>query len=105
MNFKLLFVALVAAQLTGCAMVQTRAGSGALYTKVKDFTNVRYINTKTTKTGKACATNILGMILTGDMSLDKAKQDGNIRKVSTVDIEGSSILGLYSNVCLIARGN
>ena len=102
---KFLILLLLSLSLTGCALVGSRAGYGFLYTEVKDFTGTEYVNTKFTRTGKACATNILGLFLTGDMSLDRAKKNGKIRKVSTVDYEGKSILGLYSTVCLVARGN
>ena len=104
MKLTLIILALISTQIIGCASVGSRAGSGMLYTDVKDFTDVSYINTKFSKTGKACATNILGLFLTGDMSLATAKKNGEIKRVATVDYEGKSILGLYSTVCLVATG-
>lgn len=90
--------------VTGCATVPSRAGSGFLYSNVKDYTNVEYINLATSKKGVACGNNILGLVVMGDMSIDTAKKKGGITKVATVDFEGTSILGLYSTVCLVVRG-
>lgn len=98
-------IALVTVGLfTGCATVGSRAGAGMLYTNVKDYTNVEYINGGTSKVGKACGNNILGLVVTGDMSLDSAKKKAGITKVSSVDYEGNSILGLYNTVCLVVHG-
>ncbi|MBY0315068.1 MAG: TRL-like family protein [Bdellovibrionales bacterium] len=95
---------ITASLMTACASVPNRAGMGILYTDVKDFTNVEYINLGTSKKGVACANNILGMVVTGDMSIEAAKKKGGITKVATVDMEGKSILGVYSTVCLVVRG-
>jgi hypothetical protein len=90
--------------LTNCATVGSRMGSGIFYTNVKDYTNVEFENIGTSKAGKSCGTNILGLVVTGNTSIDAAKKKGGITKVATVDFEGTSILGLYSTVCLVVRG-
>lgn len=59
---------------------------------------------KSTKTGKACMTSILGMVATGDASIAKAKSDGAITKVATVDYDVTNVLGLYGKYCTIITG-
>jgi hypothetical protein len=104
MNLRSIVFVLMALSLTNCATVPSRIGMGLWYTNVKDYTNVEYINGGTSKAGKSCGTNILGLIATGNTSIDAAKKKGGITKVATVDFEGTSILGLYSTTCLVVRG-
>jgi uncharacterized protein YceK len=57
------------------------------------------------KKGEACGMSILGIIATGDASIDSARRNGGIRSISTVDEEFTSILGgLYHSKCTIVRG-
>ena len=56
------------------------------------------------KVGRACANTILGAIATGDASIETAKKNGNIRSVSTVDVESTNILFLYSTYCTVVTG-
>lgn len=57
------------------------------------------------KTGEACASNILGMILTGDMSLEAAAQAGGISKVASVDYSYTNVLGFFAKACTIVNGD
>ncbi len=58
------------------------------------------------KTGEACATSILGLILTGDMSLEAAAAAGGISKVASVDYSYTSILvGVMQKSCTIVNGD
>src|SRR5215831_644502 len=57
------------------------------------------------KTGRACATGILGLVAFGDASLDTAKKAGGITSVHSVEYEGTGFLGfIYSNACTIVHG-
>ena len=51
------------------------------------------------------ATNILGLIATGDSSIDAAKKAGGIKDVSSVDHDSTSILGLFGTFCTVVKGN
>ncbi len=62
--------------LTGCA------------TKVLKEADITTNTGANQKTGEACVTNILGVVATGDASINKAAKNGGIKKVSTVDITG-----------------
>ncbi len=56
------------------------------------------------KTGKACASSILGIIATGDASIDTARRNGGITSISIVDEEMTNILGLYATHCTVVHG-
>ena len=58
------------------------------------------------KKGKACATNILGLIAEGDASIVAAAKNGNITNVTTIDSEFESYLfGIFSKKCTLVSGN
>lgn len=56
------------------------------------------------KTGKSTCISILGLIAAGDCSIDKAKKDGNISKVISVEYESFSVLGIYASYTTIVKG-
>lgn len=59
--------------LTGCATGPSPTGIG-LYTDVKG--PITATSLPATKTGKACAQTVLGIVNTGDASIDSAKKAG-----------------------------
>lgn len=101
--YQIAAVSLAASLLAGCANVATPT-AGLFYTKVQGPITTGN-GTNTTKTGQACATNILGIIATGDASIDAAKKAGGIATVSSVDHDSTSILGLYAKFCTVVKGN
>jgi hypothetical protein len=56
------------------------------------------------KTGKAGATNILGLFEIGNAGILEAARNGNIKKISIVDCEICSVLQLVSTYKTIVRG-
>jgi hypothetical protein len=59
-----------------------------------------------TKTGKACGTGILGIIATGDTSVEAAMNNGGIKKaVFTEQYIRNIVWGIYVEVCTIVKGN
>src|SRR2546428_6538724 len=89
--------------LSGCAYAASPL-FGGLYTKVNGPVNATS-NQAGNKTGRVCANSILGIIATGDASIESAKRAGGITSVTSVDFESTSILGLYATFCTIVRGN
>lgn len=61
--------------------------------------------TKTEKKGKACATNLMGLIASGDASVAAARSNGSITRVATVDYDYFNILSVYTKSCTIVRGD
>ncbi len=61
-----------------------------------------------TKHGEACVLNILGLVAVGDASVEKAKRNGNIKNVYTINREifGLSLyLPIFANSCTVIRGS
>ncbi|MCS6990000.1 MAG: TRL-like family protein [Chloroherpetonaceae bacterium] len=57
------------------------------------------------KVGKASGTVYLGILAFGvDVSIQKAAKNGGITKISTVDIQHDSILGLVDTYTVIVTG-
>ncbi len=81
---------------------------GALYTSVKTPASaVAYYGPQATsnaKVAKVTATNILGLIATGDASLEAAMRESGIKKVHHIDQEVTSILGLWSTYTIYVYG-
>lgn len=99
---KITTILVCAAWLSGCA-VAAAPTNGLLFTNVQGPINANE-GTATSKEGKACANNILGLIASGDASIEAAKADGGISKITTVDHSSTSILGLYAQFCTVAYG-
>ena len=62
---------------------------------------------KTEKRGIACVTNILGLITYGDSSVEKAKKDGRITKVTFVDASYKDFqwyIPFFQKGCTMVKG-
>ena len=98
---KLLAITAAALVIAGCATPRTEVG-GALFAVTQQPLLVTGNTGK--KMGKACATNMLGLFISGDMSVEAAKKNGGITRVATVDkdIKGYAI---WAEVCTIVTGD
>lgn len=56
------------------------------------------------KTGTAMASSILGIVATGDASIEAAAKDGGITRIHHVDHHSKNILGLYAEFTTIVYG-
>jgi hypothetical protein len=87
----------------GCTVPMRTPVLGFIYTNVQsgeEATNVP----SPTKRGEACATSILGLVATGNASIDAAARQGGITSIAYVDASHSTILGLYSEYCTLVYG-
>lgn len=103
------FIAAGAWMLQGCgAFIPTPMGAAGLYTSISCPSEALALecnaNVAQTKTGTASATNILGIISTGDYSIMAAMRNGNIKKVHHVDVKIENVLGLFATKTLIVYG-
>ncbi|GAB82507.1 hypothetical protein EB105725_25_00240 [Shimwellia blattae DSM 4481 = NBRC 105725] len=57
------------------------------------------------KTGRACAQSILGLVNTGDASIETARKAGNITTVASIDYETTGAFPFYGKNCLIVTGS
>ena len=83
----------VAAPVMGVLMLDTQYGDSAT------------AGPAPTKQGKACAKSIMGLVATGDASIQAAKANGGISTISHVDHSANSILGIVAEWCTIVKGN
>jgi hypothetical protein len=89
--------------LTGCAYTTRAPLTGFLYTNVKDGDSPGPAAAPT-KTGRACANSILGLVAKGDASIEAAAQQGGISTISYVDHESKVYVLVYAEYCTIVRG-
>jgi len=99
---KLVFAFSVALLLSSCATVKSPL-SGILYTNVKAPVAVTG-NSNSTKVGTSQATSILGIVATGDASIDAAAKSAGITKIHHVDEESRSILGIFAKYKVFVYG-
>lgn len=57
-----------------------------------------------TKVGQASATSILGIVGTGDASIQAAAKKAGITKISHVDESATSVLGIYAKYTTTVYG-
>jgi hypothetical protein len=60
--------------------------------------------TEASKVGRAVCKSILGLIATGDCSIEAAKKAGGITTVSSVDAEISTVLFFFAEHTTVVRG-
>jgi len=95
--------------MQGCgAMIPTPMGFAGLYTSITCPSEALALecnaNVGQEKVGRARATNILGIISTGDYSIAAAMQNGKIKKVHHVDMKIENVLGLFAIKEIIIYG-
>ncbi len=88
----LALMATVAILFSSCAMSRRAPLTGLLYTSTKAPGFVTG-NAGATKVGTAEAMSILGLVATGDASIDAAAKAAGISKIHHVDEECTAILG------------
>ncbi len=92
----------VVALISSCATVKSPL-SGIWYTNVKAPVAVTG-NSNSTKVGTSQATSILGIVATGDASIDAAAKSAGITKIHHVDEESTSILGFFAKYKVFVYG-
>jgi hypothetical protein len=98
----LIVLSLLLVSVSGCATVASPVPAW-LYQNVHGPVDAEN-GVEPVKEGKACATNILGIVSTGDASIDAAKQAGGIKEVASVDYQVNSVLGLFAKFCTVVKG-
>lgn len=95
--------ALVAVAVSMQSCIATQAGTGGLYTNVKQG-EMATSNVRGSKMGTAKASAYLGLIAIGDASVEAAARDGGITRISHVDSQKKSILGIVTSTTTIVYG-
>jgi hypothetical protein len=89
--------------LSGCAYALAPVSS-VIYGKVRGPITATSQAGPATKTGRACANSVLGIVASGDASIDAAKRAGDITNVVSVDFESTNVLYLYATFCTVVHG-
>lgn len=101
---KLAALVVALSALNGCAMAQG-GNTHAMGTIYSGYKSPGVIGTgQVGKTGEACVSSILGIVATGDASLEAAKKAGGITTIAHVDHEQFAVLGVYATSCTIVHG-
>lgn len=87
--------------LSGCAMSRAPL-TGVWYSDVQS--GIAATPQVGPKVGEACAKSILGLVATGDASIEAARRNGGIISIASVDEKNTSLLGVYATHCTIVRG-
>ncbi|WP_244944171.1 TRL-like family protein [Leptospira meyeri] len=58
-----------------------------------------------TKEGISCAKSYLGLLAFGDASVETSQKNGNIREITSIELESYNFLGIYAKLCTITKGN
>ena len=90
--------------LSSCALPMPSVGPGYILTTTKEGLSANN-NVPITKSGEACATNILGILSFGDSGIEAAKKSADIKEVATVDREYFSVLGIFAEACTVVAGS
>ncbi len=96
---RFILILMVVLMLAGCA---SYVPMGIVYTDGK--MGIQAVSGAAGKTGKACMTSILGLVATGDASIEAAKAAGGITEVTNINYEVNNILGIYGQYCLVVQG-
>jgi len=78
---------------------------GVIYTKVEAPVAAGDGPVKYTKVGKAEAQSVLGLIATGDASIQTAARNADIRTIKYVDYHVENILGIIGRYTTTVYGN
>lgn len=99
---KLLAIVFLASFLSGCAFVAAPT-TGLIYTDVKAPFAVTD-NEGSSKVGTGEITSILGIVATGDASIDAAAKSAGITKIHHVDYQAMSVIGIYAKYTIMVYG-
>lgn len=97
--FGLLFIVAV---MSSCAVGKAPI-AGFAYTDIKDGLAVTS-NAGSSKIGTAKAVGYVGLVATGDASIETASKKAGITHIHHVDYQTTSILGIYTTYTTIVYG-
>ncbi|MFZ9470327.1 MAG: TRL-like family protein [Rickettsiales bacterium] len=107
---KIISLILLSLFVASCAQTSNGVNSGFIYTSWKDRDPISRVDNSVpaNKSGKACVKSTLGLVATGDSSIDAAMKNGDIKKVSYVDrtFEAFNIyIPIFQEGCTVVYGN
>lgn len=101
---KLIASCAMAVLLSGCATALSPV-SGVLYTNVKAPFAATSAPEQPQRVGRSSVRSVLGLIATGDASIQTAARNGGIREIHFVDYESQNFFGVLSEFTVVVYGN
>ncbi|KZY36181.1 hypothetical protein A3754_06900 [Alcanivorax sp. HI0083] len=101
---KTLLLLVSAVVLSGCASA-TMPVTGFLYGNVKAPMAATASSEKPTRVGRASARSILGVVASGDASIQTAARNGGITEIHHVDYESQNFFGVLAEFTVVVYGN
>lgn len=91
---------------TGCAASAQSPVTGSLYADAQGpvAATANTTSPETPRVGRASATSILGLLGTGDASIQAAMENGDISEIHYVDYKATNLLGLYAEYTVVVHG-
>lgn len=100
-----LFAAFLAAGCAGYYQAPVVPGKGCLFADVSAPMDLDVEKSGLgTKSGEAKSKNVLGLISTGDCSIQTAAKNGGITDIRHVDYKFTNILGVYAEFTTVVHG-
>lgn len=99
---KKLFIIATTLIIASCASPNSEMGRAIVFDTIEPITVTS--NDKGSKVGEACGKNVLGVVTMGDLSIEKARENGNISSITSVDKKVTGHI-FIADVCTIVRGN
>ncbi len=90
--------------MVGCGAMTVSPVTGFLYTDIKAPVTATS-HTSYSKIGTASCTSILGLIATGDASIEAACKSVGITKIHHVDYHSNNILGIVATFKIFVYGD
>lgn len=100
---RLLAIAVLCAMLGGCAAA-IQPATGFVYSDIKGAMTATD-NSGFSKVGTSKCTSILGIVATGDASIDAAARSAGISRIHHVDYHTKNILGIYAEHTVYVYGD
>ena len=89
----------------GCYTAPVMPPSGWVYSQVRAPLDTDLARTSLGKSGEASTTCILGMVATGDCSVQAAAKSAGLTTVNHADYEYYNVLGVYQRFTVRVYGN
>lgn len=101
---KRMTVLLLATLLGGCAMA-TAPVNGFVYSNVEAPLTATASPDEAQRVGRASARSILGVVASGDASIQTAARNGGITEIHHVDVQSANFFGVLAEYTVVVYGN
>jgi hypothetical protein len=101
---KRITVLLLATLLGGCAVAQAPV-NGFVYSNVQAPLTATTSPDEPQRVGRASARSILGVVASGDASIQTAARNGGITEIHHVDYQSANFFGVLAEYTVVVYGN